>query len=120
MNAPPDARPDIRKGDLIKATRKTDPEEYRQGRVVRLIVDGVVFTSGLAIDLNHYDIEVLDRPLPAIDEELLRGARQAYVDRARSDRPDAALMNNDFYDANLTAVINYVRQNDTHIKENAK
>lgn len=103
------ARTDIHKGDLIKATRKTDPEEHRQGRVVRINEFGAIFTSGLLVDLNHYDIEVLDRPLPPINHEFARVARRLFYLTDQQDFGD------------IKAVIHFVREHDRKnaTKENA-
>ena len=62
---------DIRKGDLIKATHKEDPENFRQGRVAS-VPDGWVELEPVGgFVRSYYDIEVLERP---IEKELLDGA----------------------------------------------
>ena len=100
---------DIKVGDLVKATLKENPEEVRQGRVVDVRGYGMVSTERQTFYAASYDIEVLDRPAPPIDEELVQGARRAYLAHSTIDQAD------------WKAVINFVREYDQKnaTKENA-
>lgn len=106
---------DIRVGDLVRATRKKDPEEHRQGRAVRVGDSYVTFGSGIRVDRADYDFEVLDRPLPPIDEELVNGAAEAY----RSGRSKSFHSISSNGEA-IKAVINFLRKNDPILKESSK
>ena len=97
---------DVRVGDLVKATRKDDPEltvTARASYVSR--VDGSLDVKGHnSLPAQHWTFEVLDRPLPPISADLLAGSRDAYNEvKGFEVAPNL--------DA-LTAVINFVRKYD--------
>lgn len=102
--------PDIRVGDLVKATNKANTEVTWTDRVTR-VTRTLVDTANYCGTFRYWDFEVLDRPLPAIDEELLNGAVDAYL--AKVDTPvGVPLVQRSYYEQNVTAVINFVRQYD--------
>lgn len=70
--------PDIRKGYLVKATNRQHPEEVRQGRVVAVSSNWVDLQSQ-SFQRDRWDVEVLDRPLPPINEELIVAVRRAWT-----------------------------------------
>jgi hypothetical protein len=100
---------DIQVGDLVKATRKTDPEISMTGRVRDVRPAGVSLPYHGSAFFNYWDFEVLDRPAPPIDEELLKGAKRAWFSASNVDQQD------------WKAVINFVREYDKKnaTKENA-
>lgn len=108
--------PDIRVGDLVKATRKDDPEVTASGRVERVDAK-FVDTSDWGLHLNEWDFEVLDRPLPEIPEGVLEGATRAYADKRRLFHVMDDPQFRDSYLAGIRAAINYYLENTT--KENA-
>ena len=112
---------DIRVGDLVKATRKDDPEDTRQFRLARTDRDYLVSKHGGYFSEHLHDFEVLDRPLPPISEELLVGAINTY--RAKRGFPllDRTYVEvRDELRAAFIETINYLRANDTYNKENSK
>lgn len=101
----------IRKGDVVKFINKDDPritvttfakEDFRP-------TGGLFFSAKLGITLHFddWDLELVERPLPSIDEELIQKVRSVFV--------MASPKNN----AHWRAAINYLREHDNHIKENA-
>ena len=68
---------DIRVGDLIKATRKDDPEVTVTSRV-RQVADSFTQIRFQCLYHDHWDIAVLDRPKPVIPEDLFEGAMDLY------------------------------------------
>lgn len=100
---------DLRAGDLVKATRSDQPElsitarlQYANDVCVGLPLYGAAYR-------DNWDFEVLDRPAPPIDEELVQGARRAFLAHSTIDQAD------------WKAVINFVREYDQKnaTKENA-
>jgi hypothetical protein len=107
--------PDIRVGDLVKATHRTHSDETIAGRVCFADRD-LVSTATRSITRSYYTFEVLDRPLPEIDEELLVGAIDTFRRERYGTGPDP-IPENCPYRRSLAAVINYLRENDTYQKE---
>lgn len=110
--------PDIQVGDLVKATHRAVPEHVVQGRIRRVTSAGV--TLGVLYPSFHsWDFEVLDRPLPPIDEELLQDAVGAYFGgMGYTSNRDASPRHR--FGPGVTAVINFVREHDkNNTKENA-
>ena len=111
---------DIRKGDLVKATRKDDPDSTGSGRVVSVSLTSVV-TGQFYFPFASWDIEVLDRPLPPIGKELLEGAINAWRKGYYGFGPERDVALSKDYREGATAVINFVREYDrTNNKENNK
>ena len=99
---------DIRVGDLVKATRKDDPEDTRQFRLARTDRDYLVSKHGGYFSEHLHDFEVLDRPLPPISEELIQKVRSVFIMASPENDP------------HWRAAINYLREHDTYNKENSK
>jgi len=104
---------DIRKGDLVKATKR-GTETVLAGRSVTdagthrwLDLDGVSVSPR-----SDYDIEVLDRPLPPIDEELLSGAIDTYRKGRGWYNGPSSKFDMETYAEGITPVINFVRKYD--------
>ena len=91
---------DIRVGDLVKATRKDRPEATATDRVLELTTH-FVETEYFMHRREDYDFEVLDRPAPPIDEEMLKGVLGEWRNLKYRTTTDA-----------MSAVINYVREYD--------
>ena len=111
---------DVRAGDLVKATHKKRPERTVTLRAT-YVSDNWVEDSEFAVERDAYDFEVLDRPAPPIDEELLTGAVDAYRRSLVPNGGKTEHLHPDTlreYKRDLTAVINYLRANDK--KENYK
>lgn len=104
--------PDIREGDLVKATRKGDPDVSFTARVTDVARQGVNTNFYSTAHFHFWDIEVLDRPLPPIDQELLDKVCRVYADGMgyidAGSKP---------WRPGITAVINYLREHDTYNKE---
>jgi hypothetical protein len=100
---------DIRVGDLVKATRKSHPEQTMTGRVSR--VDEYVHLPWHAAGLHNWDFEVLDRPLPPVSDELLAEAVNAYRRGANFGGPTSTYLVQEYATA-IAAVINFVRKYD--------
>lgn len=100
---------DIRKGDLIKATSKYDPEVTATTRVLTRILPGheALYSARLDTYLNFedYDFEVLERP---IDEELLTKAGKVYSE-AMGYHKD---YDGELFCSGIKAVIEFVRDYD--------
>lgn len=99
---------DIRKGDLIKATRKGNPGTVVSGRARAAGPSdaGYVYLDGIYFSVRDFTYEVLDR---AIDEELLIGAIDAGR-RARGLTTPTDAEKVASYRAEYTAVINFVNE----------
>lgn len=100
---------DIRVGDLVRGTRKTDAEQVVTGRVAGAETYSLSLTPALFLTRDQWDWEVLDRPALPIDEELIAGAKRAWLSTSHIGQQD------------WKAVINFVREYDKKnaTKENA-
>ena len=107
---------DIQVGDLIKATNKGDPEQTFTGRVLAMAHDWFSVQSAGSRSFRFWNIEVLERPIPPVEEELLEKAVEAYR-TSWSFAPDPTAVT--YYGPAFTAVINAVREFDKS-KENSK
>lgn len=101
---------DIKKGDLVKATRKGDATVGATDRVIE-IRPYYVETEFFMHRRDEWDFEVLDRPLPEIPEDLITGCRNAYIGLPSSTVEPV------FYRNDWIKVINYLREHDTYNKE---
>ena len=115
------SRPDIRVGDLVKATHREIPEHSATGRVRSVTSDGV-HIGALYPGLRSWDFEVLDRPLPPISDELLFGANFAFYAAPGDEFSAPALPRDSAFAHSLRRVINFVRDYDNKnaTKENDK
>ena len=104
---------DVRVGDLVKFTSKKDPEVSFTSRVHYWNTRNPIYTSAVlgTQDVREFDFEVLDRPAPPIDEELLSEAVQAFR-RGQGYRPPAIDEHLTVYGNGVKAVINLVREYD--------
>ena len=109
---------DIRVGDLIKATRKDDPEVTVTSRV-RQVAGTFTQIRFQCLYRDHWDIAVIDRPRPAISDELLLGGTAAYREGSGYYGETTEHHVRTFGPA-ITAVINYLREHDTYNKEITK
>lgn len=115
---------DIRVGDLVKATSKNRPQEYAVFRVTEV---GPYFIYGETRieNLDGSTFEVLDRPLPPIDEELIFAAVDAFRDAQGFSTPARPTtqehVQSAAYRKPAVAIINAVREYDRKnaTKENA-
>lgn len=110
---------DIRKGDLIKATRTDGSGESFTG-VVRSVRDGDVQTKWFGAWGSGWDVEVLERPLPPVEDELLDKAIKVYREESGLSRftyTSSELLRD--YGPGFRAVINTVREFDRS-KETSK
>ena len=102
---------DVRVGDLVKATNKTDPEVTVTARALYVSPhDGGLDVKGHnSLPGIEWTFEVLDRPLPPISDELLEGAAKAYVMGQGYALPSGSAS---AYSSGIAAVINFVRSHD--------
>lgn len=120
MTASTDGRPDIRAGDLVRATRKGNPETTITGRAIPSGDGEYVNLPFHSASHRNWDFEVLDRPLPPIDKELLNDVINVWRKEKFGYGADAGASESPGYRQQFTAVINAVREYDrTHNKENA-
>lgn len=105
---------DIKVGDLIKATHSDDPEVTITGRVTDQNDYWLWTTRHTFTRISGWDFEVLERPLPPVEEELLLKAANAYR-KGMGFSPNSP----EFHHPGVTAVINTVREFDKS-KESSK
>ena len=103
---------DIQVGDLIKATNKDNPEQTFTGRVYDKATDWFAVTGAGSRSFRFWNIEVLDRPLPPVEDELYAKAARDYAEAW--DSPELQP-----YKPPIVAVINAVREFDRN-KESSK
>ena len=111
---------DIKVGDLIKATNKDNPEQTFTGRVGAIGDDWFAVPTAGSRSFRYWDLEVLERPLPPVEEELLDRAIKTYREESGLSRftyTTAELLRD--YGPAITAVINTVREFDSK-KESSK
>lgn len=104
---------DIRKGDLVKATLKEQPENVATFRVAYVHSTHVESRENGFYRSTH-DFEVLERP---IEEELLKGALRAYKAARERGQSLTHWHEDAYYTGSLKAVIEFVRAYD---KEHSK
>lgn len=112
---------DIRKGDLIKFTHRENPEITFTTRAMTTWTGTTRRFHAATLDtmvfVEDYHVEVLDRPLPPIDEELLRAVRGAYIGHPIPSVADTGGVFREDWVRVINTVREYDRKNTT--KENA-
>ena len=109
---------DIRVGDLIRATNKKYPETTVTARVTYVSTYGngydVLGNGGLRP--SEWTFEVLDRPLPKVEDDLLDKVIDIYR-KLRGYEGPVGEIDKKCYIRDLTPVINAVREYDNRDKE---
>ena len=100
---------DIKVGDLIKATHSDDPEVTITGRVTDQNDYWLWTTRHTFTRTNGWGFEVLERPEPPVEDELLEKAVEAYRSQWGFESDPSAVT---YYGPAFTAVINTVREFD--------